>query len=272
MRAALLFLLVAFLITAMACAADPRESEPATAATQPTDATGFAVVELFTSEGCSSCPPADAVLADLTAEARESGEPVYTLAFHVDYWDRLGWKDPYSDAVYSQRQRAYGQALGLRNVYTPQMIVNGAAEFNGSNRQRAEQVIDEELQKKAAQPTLTIKLSRFDPWEGPPERAVYLRYAAGGDLEGQVLRVAVVERHLSTEVERGENRGRTLRHENVVRWWQTVSLEEGGDWAERMVRIDPPADVDQTNASVIAYLQDVRTMRITAAAKVPFPG
>src|SRR5262245_48953789 len=94
-------------------------------------ASGFAVVELFTSEGCSSCPPADRLLADL---AKRPG--VYALEFHVDYWNSLGWRDPYSAAAYSDRQRMYGD-----DIYTPQMVVNGTNLFVGSNRARAEAAI-----------------------------------------------------------------------------------------------------------------------------------
>ena len=95
---------------------------------------GFAVVELFTSEGCSSCPPADALLAEQVRDAREHGRPVYCLAFQVDYWNRLGWADPYSDAGFSRRQNDYAQAFQSDRVYTPQVVVNGTEEFVGSDR------------------------------------------------------------------------------------------------------------------------------------------
>src|SRR5882757_10188754 len=94
-------------------------------------ANGFAVVELFTSEGCSSCPSADALVAAVQKENKD--QPVYILAFHVDYWDRLGWKDAFSDAAYSDRQRAYASWLRLSSIYTPQVVVNGRKEFVGSD-------------------------------------------------------------------------------------------------------------------------------------------
>src|SRR6187402_1594915 len=91
---------------------------------------GFAVVELYTSEGCSSCPPADELVSKIQKES--NGQPVYILAFHVDYWNRLGWKDVFGDAAYSKRQNDYAQYLKLPSVYTPQIVVNGKKEFVGS--------------------------------------------------------------------------------------------------------------------------------------------
>src|ERR1700739_857201 len=91
---------------------------------------GFAVVELFTSEGCSSCPPADQLVARIQQEDQD--QPVYILAFHVDYWDRQGWKDGFSDSRYTQRQRRYATWLNLESIYTPQIVVNGRKEFVGS--------------------------------------------------------------------------------------------------------------------------------------------
>ena len=109
--------------------AAPPVSRPATTGPSP-----VAVVELFTSEGCSSCPPADVLLSKLSAETAKSGSGVYYLAFHVDYWDRLGWPDRFASADYTARQRAYAAAAGTRQVYTPQAVVNGAGKgFVGSD-------------------------------------------------------------------------------------------------------------------------------------------
>src|SRR5664279_1257987 len=106
---------------------------------------GFAILELFTSEGCSSCPAAEDVFAEI---ARENNKDVYILEFHVDYWDNLGWKDPFSNAVYSDRQRQYARFLALQSIYTPQAIVNGSTELVGSDKARLQKIIEEELNKK----------------------------------------------------------------------------------------------------------------------------
>src|SRR4051812_22710448 len=122
----ILLLCSAFL--AFACEAQAHAAKPDS---------GFAVVELFTSEGCSSCPRADDVLNELSAEASRDGRPVYTLAFHVDYWDETGWRDPYSASWATQYQRAYVGALRAQGLYTPQMVVNGREEFIGSHASQA---------------------------------------------------------------------------------------------------------------------------------------
>ncbi|HVS37096.1 MAG TPA: DUF1223 domain-containing protein [Gemmataceae bacterium] len=221
-----------------------READP------PKDAgdagTGVAVVELFTSEGCSSCPPADALLAEWVQAAREHGRPVYCLAFQVDYWNRLGWTDPYSDAAFSRRQNDYAQSLRLDQVYTPQMIVNGTDEFVGSDRERSRKSIEAALKRPAKAP-LKLSVEKADAG------AVVLYCEASSAPKGAVVNVAVVERGLVSKVPRGENGGRTLRHENVVRVFRTVSLDESGKGS---VELKPPADVVQKNASAIAYIQE----------------
>ena len=102
-------------------------------------------MELFTSEGCSSCPPANALLERITQRTRKQGLRVYPLSFHVDYWNELGWKDPFSDTAYTRRQRQYGQAMALSSIYTPQMIVNGTDQFVGHRQAIADKSIGKAL-------------------------------------------------------------------------------------------------------------------------------
>jgi hypothetical protein len=199
-------------------------------------ATGFAVVELFTSEGCSSCPPADRLLADL---ARKPG--VYALEFHVDYWNSLGWRDPYSAAAFSDRQRAYGD-----DVYTPQMVVNGTNVFVGSNRRRAEEAIGQALLMRPRIP-LTVRI------EGDQ-----LAYRAPNAPGGFRLCVAVVDPHKTTKVARGENAGSTLEHARVVRGFVSAPIAREG-------RIELPAAVK--DGSVVAFVQDPQSHAIFGAAE-----
>lgn len=221
----------------------------------------FALVELFTSEGCSSCPPADRLASELMDEAREDGRNVYVLSFHVDYWDRLGWKDPYSSEAASERQRAYAKTLRDQRVYTPQMIVNGAVGFVGSNKERAEQEIDRALERPA--PVEVVA----DASAGGVNA---VRIQARVEMEVELIHrnwdvvAAVVERGLSQTPDRGENKGRTLEHDNVVRAFKVEALE--GD--DATIEIDVPSDVDRDHASIIVYVQDTRTRKILGVTRV----
>ena len=215
---------------------------------------GFAVVELYTSEGCSSCPPADELLSTIVDDARENNERVYALAFHVDYWNYLGWKDIYSKSAYSQRQRKYADYLGS-HVYTPQMVVNGRYEFVGSNKFKAQKYINQAVGSRA--PTaLFIEIQRSG-------KTVRVRYNTEGLSNGYQLNIALVERGLSRNIKRGENSGKTLHHDNVVRAFNISELkpEEGNEV------LSVPKDVEISNASVIAYVQNKKTGQIVAAQK-----
>jgi hypothetical protein len=209
------------------------------------DGDGIAVVELFTSEGCSSCPPADAVLGELVQDARTHGRRIFPLAFHVDYWNRLGWADRFGDAANSHRQNNYAEALKSERVYTPQIIVNGAEEFVGSDKEQAKKTIAAALKKPAS---ATVKLGVKKEKEG-----LEIAFEVAGAPQGAVLNIAVAERGLETKVRRGENEGRSLRHDNVVRAFRTVQLSDG---AKGTVELTPPADVVRKNAAVVAFVQE----------------
>lgn len=215
----------------------------------------FALVELFGSEGCSSCPPADDLLRELTASARTEGKNIFTLSFHVDYWDYLGWVDPFSSSQFTRRQHAYARALKRSSVYTPQMIVNGAAQFVGSERSLAEKYIGQFLQTPPEN-QLTVALGAD---AGPKQIEVF--YHCRAWTPGAVVNVALVEGGLESEVTSGENDGRLLKHENVVREFTTVPLAR----KEGKVLVSKPAGDDLSRYSVIVYLQRTGDMKILAA-------
>jgi hypothetical protein len=216
----------------------------------------FAVVELFTSEGCSSCPPADRLLGRIAAEARRDGRRIFPLAFHVDYWNSLGWEDPFSDRAFSARQRSYVPVLGGDGPYTPQMIVNGTVGFVGSDEARARRSIEAALRRP---PGARIEL-RAEPRKG----SVRVSYEVRGAPSGATLNLALVERGLATEVPRGENAGRKLSHENVVRAFAEVGLGgESGDPVDLAV----PAGAKIANCSLLGYVQQKGTMAILGAAE-----
>jgi len=206
------------------------------------------VVELFTSQGCSSCPSADKLLSELS-----KNENVLALSFHVSYWNSLGWKDPYSSGQFTERQRAYARKLHLSSIYTPQMIVNGSSEFVGSNRSRAQS----EINKATSSQEVNLKVV------SQGQSLVTINYALSGVIENTLINIALVERHVKNEVPRGENRGRTLEHDNVVRVFKTEEAKRKGS-----VSITLPKNLNMKNAIVIAYTQKQHTFKITGAAKL----
>ncbi len=224
--------------------------KPETAASKP-----VAVIELFTSQGCSSCPPADRLLTETVTKSAASHESVYALSFHVDYWNRLGWRDPFSDARFTARQRQYARQFGLSSVYTPQAVLNGSQEFVGSNRARLTSLLAEALRQPAS---ATVGLSVRQ--QG---RSIEADTKLTGNLTGTVLNVALVSNSATIDVNRGENAGRTLTHNNVVRAFMTKRPTESTP-----VTLTAPPDFDAGNGAVIAYLQQEKTGRILGAERV----
>jgi hypothetical protein len=223
---------------------------------------GFAVVELFTSQGCESCPPAEEVLTEIERDARTRAEPVFALGFHVDYWDYLGWPDRFADAAHSARQQAYARAFGSGQLYTPQMIVNGTVEFVGSDRRLAAAAITSALTAAA---TVPLAMSVEDTAGGAGgERRVVVEYQAERPPERAVLNVAIVERGLMSDIARGENAGRTLRQDNVVRTFTSIGL----DAKRGRVELQVPPDLDPRQASVVAYVQNDGGRAIVGAAAI----
>lgn len=217
---------------------------------------GFAVLELFTSEGCSSCPPADELLAKVQKEA--GNRPVYVLTYHVDYWDRLGWKDTFSNADYSKRQYQYASKLGAQ-VYTPQLVVNGKTEFVGSNESATDYAINSALKgSPAAAVTLHGNLQ---------SGKMALDYQVTGDSDHNELVIAVVQKNAVSKVKRGENEGRTLAHAQIVRQLYSFELEKD---KKGQISISLSKDFNTNGWELIGFLQDPKTRAINAATKVVF--
>lgn len=219
---------------------------------------GFAVIELFTSEGCSSCPPADALVAKVQKE--NADKPVYILAYHVDYWNRMGWKDAFSDAAYSDRQRQYARWLKLGSLYTPQVVANGVKEFVGSEEGTLRNTIKTDMQKPAK-----AELSLTDLRENRGKAS--LQYHVEGVTNNSSLLVALIEKNATTKVLKGENGGRTLSHVQIVRKLQTMSLNNhnSGD-----VSIELPAGFSPDGFEVIGFVQNNSNGEITGAARSEF--
>lgn len=215
---------------------------------------GFAVLELFTSEGCSSCPPADALLARIQQDA--GNKPIYVLAYHVDYWNRLGWKDVFSKPQYSKRQYQYSQQLPSQ-VYTPQLVVNGQTSCIGSDEAAVSNAINEALGNGAAA-TLEIKAQL------QPGKANFT-YEVSGNTGNSQLLIAVVQKHAVSKVERGENEGRTLSHVQVVRDLRAFKLRES---KQGIAEINLPESFNAQEWELISMIQNSETGAISAAARV----
>jgi hypothetical protein len=222
-----------------------------------TDAKGFAVIELFTSEGCSSCPPADELVAKIEKENQD--KPVYILAFHVDYWNRLGWKDQFSSADFSKRQSEYAKYLNLQGVYTPQIVVNGKTELVGSQEGTLRNAIRTSLQK-TSKTQIALNVSNID------QKQAGLKYTVEGADKNTVLQIAVLEKAATSKVERGENGGRTLSHVQIVRTLQQVTLA-GNDGSANVAL---PTGFDAKNWEIIGFLQNRKNGAVTGASRAAF--
>ncbi|MCI4670854.1 MAG: DUF1223 domain-containing protein [Bacteroidia bacterium] len=219
------------------------------------DAEGIVVIELFTSQGCSSCPPADRLLSSLLEEAEKNGQNIFPLSFHVDYWNYLGWRDPFSSKVYSNRQRRYANALSS-GVYTPQMVFNGNSECVGSNRTKATSLIKNALDK-APKDKIAIGVKGMED-----KTALRVDYEATGSSKNKIINFALVERNINTQVKRGENGGRKLHHDNVVREFKTLEYTGKGS-----IILNIPDGLDKSKSQVIAYTQDKGSLQVLGASR-----
>jgi hypothetical protein len=210
------------------------------------------VVELFTSEGCSSCPPADELLTHLRQDLSAKNIQVIPLGFHVDYWNSLGWKDRFSSADYSRRQEQYAQSLRVDGPYTPEMVVDGAVEFVGNDAGHAQRTIRE----AASQPEIAmVKISSA----AADELAVQVK-APGSAKDAQVV-LAITEDNLMTQVGSGENGGRTLHNAAVVRELRMLGhLHEGGFEANVPLKLDK--DWKRADLRAVVFVQEGGTGKI----------
>jgi hypothetical protein len=213
------------------------------------------IAELFSSEGCSSCPPADEVLARLDATQPVDGVAIVALELHVDYWNRLGWTDPFSSASFSARQYFYANSLGRDGVYTPQLVIDGRRELNGADARGAVAAIAE----AARRPHARIALSAASR---DSVRVVVEELPA--DARAPELWLAIVESGLSTDVPRGENGGRTLRHAPVVRALRRVGEVTAG--ASRTLPLSLAGAWRRDSLRAVVFVQEPASAHILGAA------
>jgi hypothetical protein len=215
------------------------------------------VVELFTSEGCSSCPPADALLMRLARTLPDV--QVIPLSEHVDYWNHLGWKDPFSSELFSERQQDYGRMFRLESVFTPQMVVNGSVQFLGSDRFRAEQ----EIHKAAQAPHANVDISRTS------DQSVRLKVDKIPEgVRNADIFLAITDSFLETDVRDGENAGRHLSHTGVVRSLNSVGhadTKKSPTFASD-AKINLHPQWRSPNVQLVLFVQDRATRKIVGAA------
>jgi hypothetical protein len=216
---------------------------------------GFALVELFTSEGCSSCPPADEAVGRLNGWRKN----VYVLSYHVDYWNYLGWKDVFSNAAYSSRQQNYGDLFHLSSIYTPQIVINGRTQFVGSDETKLKTTIENDL-KEIPKTELQIKVQH----ENKNQLAVTWTTNPNPELK---LNLALAQNFTKDFIQRGENKGQTLNHYFTVRDFQSLSDNNGSN----TTILNIPAGLQSSDCTVIAFLQNSKTGYILAATSSAIP-
>ena len=253
MKSAILFL---FVIFSAACTMQTVESQKRTE-NQPSEIANpnskeMVLVELFTSEGCSSCPPADKALAFLEREQPAPQAEIITLAFHVDYWNYLGWKDEFSSPIFSQRQELYGQKFKIDSIYTPQMIVDGQTEFVGNNSGKAVSTVMEAVKLKKAKVELVLS-----------ENLLKINISEISKVENATVFVAIAEDNLSSNVKRGENSGRVLEHASVVRELKAVGSVNGGNSIfSTETRLEFQPNWKKENLKIIVFVQENESRKI----------
>jgi len=229
------------------------------------DARTPVLVELFTSEGCSSAPPADRFLQELDGQPIQGAEMI-VLSEHVDYWNHIGWKDPYSASFYSERQSAYARRFGLDNVYTPQMVVDGTSEFVGSNSGLA----DKAFRKALGVPKLPVHLSSIS---ADASNTLHAHLETGalvasfGSREADVY-VAVALNRAESQVSAGENSGHRLAHVSVIRSLTKIGALKQGQVLAQDVQLKLEPGSDFHNLRLIAFVQEPRQGRVLGAASM----
>jgi hypothetical protein len=259
MRATVLLAIISFAVFISGC---PMQSENVTGAQPESLGNSSTVrqpvlVELFTSEGCSSCPPADKNLTFLERQQPVAKADVITLAFHVDYWDRLGWKDRFSSPLYSRRQEIYSQALKIGSNYTPQMVVDGREEFVGSDSGKA----SKEITKAVDTPKATVGV-------GIDGRKATLKVSNVPTHDDATIFAAVAEDAISSRVEGGENSGMTLEHVSVVRELKTLGVLQS-DKSDFEIVFDVPSNPewDPKNLRVVVFVQENDSRKVIGVGR-----
>jgi len=220
------------------------------------------LLELFTSEGCSSCPPADKLMEELDSSQPIPGAQIIALSEHVDYWDHEGWKDPYGSHSLSERQTDYAHALGLNTVYTPQIIVDGFRELKGSDSQGIVQVFE----KATAEPKIPVRISAVHFESARATAHAHVEVDGVSAKRNADIYMAVALDHAESQVLNGENQGKHLTHVAVVQVLKKIGkLEKSKDFRQD-AEIKLPSAADPKNVRVVAFVQESGPGKVIGAA------
>jgi hypothetical protein len=224
------------------------------------------IAELFTSEGCSSCPPAEALLKHLSEEHPIDGVEVIALEEHVDYWNQLGWTDPFSSKQFSERQEQYASTFHNDGVYTPQLVVDGSAEVVGSRSGE----VDEIIQRAASLPKGSLTLKEIGERKNGEATFQFNAASMPTALNSRKLElwVAVTERGLQSDVRAGENSGHRLQHAAVVRSLRKLETRDFAAQSQSQITVQMRGGWKQENLAVIAFLVDSSSRRIIGIARL----
>ena len=215
------------------------------------------LVELFTSQGCPTCPAADRVLEELAVNQPVDGAEIITLAWHVNLWDSFNWKDEFSSPAFTQRQVIYSRVLYIPEIYTPQMFVDGTIYFIGSKADKAEKAVSQA--SKTAKPAINLALK---------DEKLSIDIPNLSKHETATVYIAVTEDDLTRKMERGNNAGKTLKHSSVARSLQAVGTIDARSQkfkADTYIQIQP--DWNKENLNYIVFIQENATRKILAVEK-----
>jgi hypothetical protein len=269
MKNALSLLAVGSLALAAANANPPRAAKAQTAAAQSERIP--VIVELFTSEGCSSCPPADTLLSKLETLQPVKGAEIIGLEEHVDYWNHDGWVDPYSDPEWTFRQQEYVERFKGKSPYTPQMVVDGQSQFVGDNGRDALQAIREDAKRTRTQVSITPEGAGKKDAE---RLEVRVGSAGSAAQEPADIWLAVTEQGLQTAVKAGENAGKDVQHAAVVRSFHKIGSLPAKD--SSLFDVHPEvkfkSNWKRENLRIVVFVQERKNLHILGAAEARVTG
>jgi hypothetical protein len=219
-----------------------------------TEQNGFVVLELFTSQGCSSCPPADVVLGEYAAQDNPN---IIPLAFHVDYWNYIGWKDPFSKGEFTNRQRNYASLLNAQGNYTPQLVINGKHELVGSYKNEIKNFVKEELALKNKY-TISIKSAIVN------QNVLTIDYETDIIAASNIVNIALVKKKEFTSIKRGENKGLNQTNYNIVYDFKSNAINTKSN-NKSSFKFNP--EWQKAEFIAVAYVQNTKTGQILTATK-----